>query len=366
MNGGSRLRVPPGRADCRLPSAAIRFGLAAIKNVGRAAVEVVLRVRAEEGPFGSLADFCSRALCAEGSGVSRTTIENLIHAGAFAGLPGHQNRRALVQILDDALQSAAKAQRDKRSGQVSLSDMFGDDGSDEGAVEQIAIPTVPDYPRDQLLGFERELLGLYISDHPLQAFVAQAEKLGATRIADLPEMPDRGEVTLIGILTGIKPFTSKKSGEPMAFFNIEDMTGTASCTMFPRTFAEQGQNLEKERIVLLRGKASHRERVREDEEGGHIVEILADSVTQLGGGAANNAGPQSIFIQLDPGHRDRLRSLQQTVEHHRGNGAALPVFLRVPDGGKLHVVKTELLAEYNEPFRLALERLLGRHSVWVE
>ena len=126
--------------------------------------------------------------------MSRTTIENLIQAGAFAGLPGHQNRRALVQVLDDALQSAAKAQRDRRSGQVSLSDMFGDDG-DAGAVEQIAIPTVPEYPRDQLLGFERELLGLYISDHPLQAFAAQAEKLGATRIADLPEMPDRGEVT---------------------------------------------------------------------------------------------------------------------------------------------------------------------------
>jgi DNA polymerase-3 subunit alpha len=347
-------------------SSAIRFGLAAIKNVGRAAVEVILRVRAEDGAFASLPDFCSRVLCAEGNGVSRTTIENLIHAGAFAGLPGHQNRRALVQILDDALQNATKAQRDKRSGQVSLSDMFGDDDSAEGAVEQIAIPTVPDYPRDQLLGFERELLGLYISDHPLQAFAAQAEKQGATRIVDLSEMPDRGEVTLIGIISSIKPFTSKKSGEPMAFFNIEDMTGTASCTMFPRVFAEQGQNLEKDKIVLLRGKASHRERVREDEEGGHIVEILADSVTQLGGGAANNAGPQSIFIQIDPGHRDRLRSLQQTVEHHRGNGGALPVFLRVADGGKLHVVKTELLAEYNEPFRIALERLLGRHSVWVE
>jgi len=329
-------------------------------------VDVILRVRDEDGPFASLSDFCNRVLCAEGNGVSRTTIENLIHAGAFASLSGHQNRRALIQILDDALQNASKAQRDKRSGQVSLSDMFGDDDSGSAAPEQLAIPTVPEYPRDQLLGFERELLGLYISDHPLQSFLAQAEKSGATRVADLPEIQDRAEITLLGIITSIKPFTSKKSGEPMAFFNLEDMTGTVSCTMFPKVFENHGQNLEKDKIVLLRGKASHRERVRDDEEGGHIVEVLADAVIPLAGGAANNNAPQSIFIQIDPAHRDRLRSVHQTLEHHRGNGGALPIFLRVPDGKRLHVVKTDLLAEYNEPFRIALERLLGRHSVWVE
>ncbi|HLJ55642.1 MAG TPA: OB-fold nucleic acid binding domain-containing protein, partial [Chthonomonadaceae bacterium] len=342
------------------------FGLAAIKNVGRAAVEAILRVRDEDGPFASLADFCSRVLCAEGAGVSRSTIESLIHAGAFASLPGHQNRRALIQALDDALQGAAKAQRDKRSGQVSLTDMFGDGAEAAGAPEQVVIPAIPEYKREQLLGFERELLGLYISDHPLQAFMDEAARIGAVCVADLPEMADRQDVTLLGIVTSVKPFTSKKSGEPMAFFTIEDMTGPASCTMFPRNFADFGQNLEKDRIVVLKGRASHRERVRDDEEGGHVVEVLAESVTQLAGGASNNAPPQSIVIHLDPGCRDRLKVVHQTLEHHRGNGGALPVYLRVPDGGKLHVVRTELMAEYNEPFRTALERLLGRHSVWVE
>ena len=182
----------------------------------------------------------------------------------------------------------------------------------------------------------------------------------------MPEIPDRTEVVLGGIVTSIKPFTSKRSGEPMAFFTLEDMTGNVACTMFPAVFASQGQYLEKDKIVLLRGKASHRERMRDDDEGGHIVEILADQITPLAGGSSTNNGPQSIFIQLAPGHQDRLQSIQRTLEHHRGNGGALPVYLRIPEGGKLHVVKTELLAEFNEPFRIALERLLGRHSVWVE
>jgi DNA polymerase-3 subunit alpha len=356
----------PEHLNTERSSSSIRFGLAAIKNVGRAAVEVILRVREEGGPFTSLLDFCSRAMCAEGSGVSRTTIETLIQAGAFSNLPGHQTRRALIQILDDAMQSAAKAQRDRRTGQVSLSEMFGADGAAAGAVEQIAIPAVPEYPRDQLLAFERELLGLYISDHPLQAFQARAEQERAVPAAGLPELADRAPVTMLGIITSVKPFTSKRSGEPMAFFTLEDMTGTASCTMFPRVFAEQGQNLAKEKIVLLRGTASHRERMREGDEGGNIVEVLADSVTPLAGGSTVGTRPQSMFIQIEPAHRDRLRHLQQTVEHHRGNGGSLPVFLRVNDGATLAVVKTDLLAEYDEPLRIALERLLGRHSVWVE
>src|SRR5262249_22637511 len=160
------------------------------------------------------------------------------------------------------------------------------------------------------------------------------------------------------------PFTSKKSGEPMAFFNLEDMTGTVSCTMFPSTFAQQGQNLEKDKIVLLRGRTSHRDRVREDDEGGHIVEILAEEVMPLGHGGANaGGGAGKIVIHLDPTKREMFRFVRETVEQHRGNGNACPIHVRVPDGGKLHEVKTELLAEFTEPFRLALERLLGRQSV---
>jgi len=366
--GESQQLAPPpyeGGGRGEVATQAIRFGLAAIKNVGRAAVEVILRAREEGGPFTSLTDFCHRVMGGEG-GVTRSTIEALIQCGAFATLPGHANRRALMQILDDACQSATRAQKEKKSGQASLADMFGED--DAGAkVEAIPIPDVPDYPSAQLLGFERELLGLYISDHPLQAHLATFEKRGALKIMELAEIPDRQEVLLGGIITSIKPFTSKKSGEPMAFFTLEDMTGTVSCTMFPSSYASQGSLLEKDRIVLLRGRASHRERVREDDEGGHIVEVLAEEIQPLASGAANgNGGPRAIHIRLDPSKRDVLRFVRDTVEQHRGNGNAQEVYLHIPDGEQLHIVRTPLLAEFTEAFRAALERLLGRQTIWVE
>ncbi|HZO86991.1 MAG TPA: DNA polymerase III subunit alpha [Chthonomonadaceae bacterium] len=347
-------------------SQAIRFGLAAIKNVGRGAVEVILRAREEGGPFASLTDFCHRVLAVEAGGVTRGTIEALIQCGAFASLPGHGNRRALVQMLDDVLQSATRAQREKKMGQASLMEMFGEEDAG-AAAETIPIPNILDYPRDQLLGFERELLGLYISDHPLQAHLATFDKRGITRIADLAEIADRQEVMLGGIITSLKPFTSKKSGEPMCFFTLEDMTGTVSCTMFPSAYTTQGHHLEKDKIVLLRGRTSHRERVREDDEGGHIVEILADEVQPLAGGAANaNSGPRQIHIRLDPSKREMLRFVRDTVEQYRGSGSAQEVYLHVPEGNQLHVVRTPLFAEFTEPFRAALERLLGRQTVWVE
>jgi len=350
-----------------LQNQAIRFGLAAIKNVGRAAVEVILAVREEGGPFTSLTDFCHRVMGSETGNVSRGTMEALIQCGAFASLPGHTNRRALAEILDQCCQYAQRAQKDKKNGQASLADMFGNDEDTSSTIESVPIPTIPDYPSAQLLGFERDLLGLYLSDHPLQAFAARFEKARALRVSDLAEMPDRAEIVLGGIITSVKPFTSKKSGEPMAFFTLEDMTGTVSCTMFPSTFATFGSALEKDNIVLLQGKANHRERVRDDDEGGNIVEVLAEGITPLGSGGANaNGGASKIMIKLDPSKRDMMRFVRETVEQHRGNGSAAPVHVKFAEGVKVHEVRTELLAEFNDGFRQALERILGKQTVWME
>lgn len=350
---------------------AIRFGLSAIKNVGRAAVEAILRTREENGPFTSLIDFCCRTLGNEG-GVSRTTVETLILSGAFANLPGHNNRRALMQILEDCCQAAARAQRERKGGQASLADILLEAGDDTGGNQSfargIAIPDIPDFPSRQLLGYERELLGLYLSEHPLHAFRETFERRRVTPIVDLTELPDRSEVLLGGIITAIKPFTSKKSGEPMAFFTLEDLTGSISCTIFPSAFASQRQNLEKDRVVLVRGRTSHRERVREEgEDDTPLVEFLAEEITPLSESMVNLTQKASrIVLRIEPSRRDVLRYVRNTIESYRGNGSACPVYLRVTERNKVHEVRTELFAEYSEEFRQAVERLLGRQAVWVE
>ena len=358
--------VNASKCDFAVEGAGIRFGLAAIKNVGKTSVEGILRARDEDGrgPFTDLQDFCSRVLGTDSiaGGTGRGTIEALIQAGAFTALPGHHNRRALVHMLDTVMVGVSRTQREKKAGQAPL-DMFGEGSK----AESLAIPDVADYPRDQILAFEHDLLGLYVSDHPLEALRETFERDGIRSIISLSEMADRAEVTLGGIISSVKLFTSKKSGEPMAFFTLEDTTGSVACTIFPSNFAQYRDNLVKDRIVILKGKANHRDRVRDTEDSGHIVEVLADQV-QLVGDAASSAssGPRKIVIRVDISKRSVLQFVREAVEQYRGNGNACPVYLRISEKDRIHEVRTLLRAEYSEPFRAAVEHILGSQAIWVE
>ncbi len=354
-------------ADFSVEGSAIRFGLVAIKNVGRVAVDSIIRVREQGGAFTSLSDFCFRVMAEEGTGVARGVIETLIHTGAFDQFAQHKARRALVHILDDACQIAVKAQKEKKSGQGSMMDMFGGDDDSSAAMEEIPIPNIPEYPSEQLLNFERELLGVYISDHPLHAHIQTFERQRVTKIVELAEIPDRTEVFLGGIITATKPFTSKRSGELMVFFTLEDITGSVSCTMFASNYASYRDLIEKDKIVILKGKASYRERVRDDEEGGATVEILADAVAAVGAsGSANQNGANRIIVQVDESKRNVLRYVREAIESHRGNGNARPVFIHVCTGRKRTVIRTALIAEYTDDFRNSMEQLLGKQSTWAE
>jgi DNA polymerase III subunit alpha len=355
--------------DFTVDNGRIRFGLAAIKNVGRNTVEAMLAIRDAEGagPFTSLTDFCHRVAATDGAAVSRSTIEALIHAGAFSNLPGHSNRRALVQMLDAVLLSASRIQKDKKSGQASLSDMFGEDEDAGSLAPSVPIPQVSDYPRDQILSFERELLGVYISDHPLLSMVALFKREGVKSAVEINEVGDREDLVIGGIISSVKPFTSKKTGEPMAFFNLEDMTGSISCTIFARPFSQFKDHITKDKIVILKGKASHRDRVRDDEEGGHNVEMLVDQVVPVGEGTVQLKDmPRKIVINVDDTKRQMLRFVREAIDQHRGNGSACPVFLRVTEANKMHEIRTLLQAEFTDTFRSDVEHILGAQSVWVE
>lgn len=352
--------------DFSVEGGSIRYGLTAIKNVGHAAVESILTAREESGLFKSLADFSIRTLGIENSGVTRATIETLIHAGAFAALSGHQNRRALIEILDTCCQMASRTQKERKMGQESLSSMFDEDIPGESN-DEVPIPDLPDYPSRQLLAYERDLLGLYLSNHPLQAHLASFKRRGAVSISDLSSLPERSEALLGGIITSIKQFTVKKSGEPMAFFTLEDMTGVVSCTMFPSFYANQKAYLEKDRVLLLKGKISHRERVREDDNDGPTIEILAEELTPIEEGASSDGQrAERVMLKIESSRRESLRLVKNTLEQHRGNGEACPVYIRVQDADAVHEIRTELLVEYTEPLRQAIEQLLGRQTIWAE
>ncbi len=354
---GADFTVEPGQR-------AIRYGLAAIKNVGKAAVDAILYAR-NEGPFASLEDFCNRTTASEAGGVTKSVIETLAHAGAFSSLPGHGNRRALCEALDDCIAQATQLQRSKKLGQGSLDDMFGDTNEVHSSV--VAIPNIPEFSRAQLLGYERDLLGMYLTDHPLQEYTPVLAKAGVVRVAELSELPDKKEVKVGGMLTQVKPFTSKKSGEAMVFFTLEDLTGQVSCTMFPTSYAKYRDIIEKDRAVILEAKISYRERVRDGDDGDRVAELLVDGMQPLGSAVGKNGGTSKIVVKLEGVASDRLKMVRETMEHHKKPGqAGLPIFLELRDHSTRYEVKTELFADYSDSFRQQLESLLGRQCVWQE
>jgi DNA polymerase III alpha subunit len=166
-----------------------------------------------------------------------------------------------------------------------------------------------------------------------------------------------------GIITNVKPFRSKKSNEPMAFLTLEDLSGkNVAVTVFPSVFKDYAAHVEKDKVVILRGRISCRERVREDEEDERKVELLADSFQLLGNGVSQN-NTSSLHIRLDPGKRNYLSLLRETLERHNGEAS---VFVHVCLDGSIQKVQSRLMVEPNDALRQSLERIVGKQAFWVE
>ena len=221
----------------------VRFGLLAIKNVGPRPVEEILRARAEGGPFASLADLCARV---DAKAVTRGALECLIKAGALDTLG---SRSRLLAGLDAAVKLGQQVRKMREIGQSSL---FGGSDGGAGAVHDFALPQVPEHPKQQLLAWEKELLNLYISAHPL-AHVAPILRKRVTGYTSLLNEEWSGQpVTLGGRIAEVRRIMTRK-GDTMAVVQFEDLEGTIEMVVFPRTYQECAEQLREEAVVLVSG-----------------------------------------------------------------------------------------------------------------
>ena len=241
----------------------IRFGLGAIKNVGEGAAESIISARKSGGPFVSFVDFCNRV---DMTAVNRKALESLIRCGAFSEFG---KRRALLAIMDQVCDQSAVRQRHQELGQASFFDLF-EEPSGFGTAD-IPLPDVPDFSESQILAMEKELLGLYISGHPLASVAEAIRKVATMSVRDLSNAEDGAYATLAGVIIGRKQIIAR-TGQPMAFVQIEDLTGQVEVVVFPRTYQECADILARDAIVVVKG------RVDVKEEG---IKILADSITEL-------------------------------------------------------------------------------------
>ncbi|MFV9505654.1 MAG: DNA polymerase III subunit alpha [Oscillochloridaceae bacterium umkhey_bin13] len=235
----------------------IRFGLAAIKNVGEGPVEAIIAEREANGPFQSLEDLCARV---DRHAINKRVLESLIKAGAFDQFPG--SRRQHLAILDQALSAGAEAQKAREVGQSSLfDDIFGEGEASATtlSVARIPMPIINETQADmkeQLL-WEKELLGLNVSEDPVAKALEGVDMHGVSSLSDITDEHIGEQMTFVGVLNGVRRITTKK-GDAMLVANLEDLTGTIELVVFPKVLAKTGDLLRDDAAVKLTAKVENR------------------------------------------------------------------------------------------------------------
>ncbi|MDW8310649.1 MAG: DNA polymerase III subunit alpha, partial [Verrucomicrobiales bacterium] len=226
---------------------AIRFGLAAIKGVGEAAVETILKARREGGPFRSLQDFCERL---DGRTVNRKILEALIKSGACDGFG--QTRATLLAQIDRAMARAASIIADRQRGQSSL---FGALEDRAEAVPE-SLSDLPEWPLHERLAHEKELLGFYVTGHPLDPYATLLEQYSLARTGQLAELPNRTLTRIGGLITAVQHGLSRKTGKPWSLLTLEDLEGSVPVLVMNEAYERHREWLQPNRAVLVLGEVN--------------------------------------------------------------------------------------------------------------
>ncbi|MDC4224221.1 MAG: DNA polymerase III subunit alpha [Candidatus Manganitrophus sp.] len=223
----------------------IRFGLAAIKNVGSAAVDVIIAARKAQGRFASLFDFCRKIDLRK---VNKRVIEGLIKCGAFDSTGA--KRSAQMEVLERAMQDGAQQQKIKEAGQMTI---FGNGGGSEGsAVADPPLPDIPEWDDAQISKLEKEAVGFYITRHPLTPFIELMKKRSATPTEDLSAIEEDREVRICGVVVQEKVATTKR-GDRMAYLRLEDLTGSVEVIVFPDLYQTSAPLFQQDIPLLING-----------------------------------------------------------------------------------------------------------------
>ncbi|HLQ16844.1 MAG TPA: DNA polymerase III subunit alpha [Candidatus Eisenbacteria bacterium] len=238
------------RADFSMSDGRILFGLAAIKNVGQHAVESLVSMRDTDGPFKSLEDLCDRTAAIQD--VNRRVLESLVQSGTCDSLG---ERARLLTALEHAVSRAERTRRDRESGQTSLLDMVGTPetvADDYGLLIDVA-----PMAGEEKLRLEKELLGLYLSDHPLRRISAELAKLSDTQAVEVTSALQDTEVRVAGLVREVRRVVTRK-GQIMAYASLEDLTGTVDVVLFPRIFEQTRLLFEPDKVIVVQGKVDAR------------------------------------------------------------------------------------------------------------
>jgi len=322
----------------------IRFGMSAIKNVGIPAVEEMIRSRKELGrDYTSIFDFC---LNIDTRLVNKRSLEGLVLAGAFESCCS--NRAALFDVIESALDWGHKV----RNSHLSTTDsLFG--GAEEVKIQEPALPKVNPWTHEYQLAKEREVLGFYVTGHPLSKYEFDYWNFASIHLGETEELEDNDDVVrACGVVTALKTKIDK-AGNTMAFFTLDDFSGSCEALMFSKVYDKCGQYLEEEKCIFIIGKT---------ESSGDAIKLHIDEVFPLE--EARSKFIQSVKVVFDKTKYDpgKIVDLKKILENNKGT---LPVYLHLGTNGTkahLYFLKDYRVKLSNE-FISSVTELLGEDTV---
>ncbi|GAA1147335.1 DNA polymerase III subunit alpha [Nesterenkonia lutea] len=301
----------------------IRFGMGAVRNVGSNVVAGMVSAREEKGAYETFADFLKKVpmqVC------NKRTIESLIKAGGFDEL-GH-TRRALVTIHEQAIDQAIS---EKKGSQAYETDLFGSADMELGDSLSVSVPDLPEWEKMDKLSFEREMLGLYVSDHPLQGLervLAHHADRSISSVMGEDGPADGAGITIAGMITSLQRRVAKSSGNPYARAEIEDMAGTIEVMFFGKTYQAVSMILAEDLVVSVKGQIDRRE------DGSVTLKAMDVVVPEINEDGA--AGPVVVSVPSQRASERLVTELGRTLKAHRGTS---DVHVRLLSGDRIEVMR---------------------------
>ncbi len=356
--------LPPdineGEAGFSVSGGAIRYALTAVKGVGRQVIDAVVANRNEYGPFRSFNDFITRTAsgdskdgrqaAAQARDMNKRVLESLIKAGAFDSFGN--TRKQLMQVYSRMLDDINSSGKNNMAGQLSLFDLAGEDMKKDF---EIPMPDVGEYPRDMKLSFEKEVLGVYVSGHPLENDVAlwkahitkKASDFALDEETGTPLVKD-GETAVIGGMVTDRKIKYTRNDKVMAFITLEDLTGVAEVIVFPRDYEKYSDILGEDSKVFIRGRVS----VEEDKDG----KLVASQVTSF------DAVPKKLWLRF-PTREDYDRAEPELMEKIDGNGGPDQVTIFIANPRSMKTLPAGYGVRVSEQFLGVLRDKYGSENV---
>ena len=343
---------------------AIRFGLAAVKNVGEKAIKSIIDEHKRNSNFTSLLDFCQRV---DLRVVNKRVIESLIKCGAFDSIGARRSQ--LLAFLDVSLKNGQEYQKSKRNGQTSIFDLFEENNPDKNSGNyQDRLPDISEFSKNELLAMEKEMLGLYISYHPLNDYRERLKKIITSTSIELTNLSDKSRVVLAGVINNLKR-KSTKNGNLMAFITLEDLEGTVEIIAFPKVYEKYKEMIKKDEIIITEGRIDVAEGKTKiiAEKISLLEKYVENKRPTLKTEEKNQNFTEELHLEISTGENesDLLRKLKELFHGYPGKSQ---VVLHFKDKDKtiLHAIDKKYSVNIGDKFMEEIRGVLGDEKIWTE